>query len=299
MDGPRARGAGLRLRALAALLLAGVAPAPSSLYDRPGVTHNDQCLATADGRPAVLRALDGEQLQTLFGALTDPLEARETCSSAPGIRFEGIEAVAAGGVPMYYTWPLEDGLQGPGFIAADELAGAPVLVAADGAGNGRPAPPAPGEPAYAITPQDISKEQGYGGPASGRWYTYSVYGRPVGGAEFALMTWSWIDVAGGGIARATVAQGELFRPAAVAPITLASIARQGQVQNGTVTARYGYVEAGGERLYGWMVTSHTFDGRCYDHMAYAGGGEPLAGTLCPEGLLGDVLADGSSLTGPL
>jgi hypothetical protein len=150
---------------------------------------------------------------------------------------------------------------------------------------------------YAIAPQDIAHEQRYQGPGGGLWYTYSVYGRPVGGARFALMTWSWVDVVGGGIARAAVSQGERFHPADVSPISLDTSAGEGQPTNGEVTARYGYVWDGVQRVYGWMVASHTFGETCFDHMAYAGGGPPLAGTLCPEGMLRDSIGDAPMLGG--
>jgi hypothetical protein len=266
--------------------------ASASLYDRPGVSHNEQCVPTLHGAPVLVRGLEGEQLRTLAGPVSEPPEAGETCAAAAGVRLEGIEAVNAGGVRMYYSWPLEGGQQASGFVAASELAAAPALDAADAAGNGQPAPPAPGEPAYAVRPEDIAPSQRYGGPSTSAWYTYSVYGRPLGGAAFALMTWSWIDVAGGGIARAAVPEGALFHPADVQPITLASAAGAGQPANGTVTVRYGYAATGSKRLYGWMVTSHTFDGVCFDHMAYAGGGPPLGGTLCAAASLADSIVDG-------
>jgi hypothetical protein len=203
--------------------------------------------------------------------------------------------VHANGLTLYYSWPLEGGEQASGFVAGEELAGAPRLDAADAAGNGSPASPAPGEPVFRVKPEDVASGQRYEGPSTGDWYTYSVYGRPLGGAAFALMSWSWVDVAGGGIARAAVAAGALFHPANVQPITLSSAAGPGRPANGTVTVRYGYVSGGGERLYGWMVTSHTFDGACYDHLTYAGVGAPLAGTLCPEGELADSIGDGPGL----
>jgi hypothetical protein len=268
---------------------------PAGAFDRPGVTHDEQCVATVGGSRVIVRDAEGAQLRTLAGPVSEPPEAREMCAGAAGVRLEGIESVRAAGLTLYYSWPLEGGEQAPGFVAGGELAAAPRLLAADGAGNGSPAPPAPGEPAYRVRPEDIASEQRYEGPSTGHWYTYSVYGRPLGGAAFALLSWSWIDVAGGGIARAAVAAGAMFHPADVRPLTLSSAAGPGLPANGTVTVRYGYVLGGGERLYGWMVTSHTFDGACYDHMAYAGVGAPLAGTLCPEGELSDSIGDGPGL----
>lgn len=278
--------------------LAGEAPAgalpseaPARLYDRPGVSHNSQCLQTVAGASVPVRDLQGHQLQTAAGPVVDPPEARETCAARAGVRLEGIEAVRAGALTLYYSWPFEGGAQASGFIAAGQLVGAPSLVAADAAGNGAPAPAAVGEPLYAIAPEDIASVQRYRGPGGGRWYTYSVYGRPLGAAAFALMSWSWVDVLGGGIARAAVSEGELFHPARVQAITLASAPAEGAPPDGSVTARYGFVQTGSERLYGWMVSSHTFEGLCYDNMAYAGGGPPLAATLCPEGALADSIGD--------
>jgi hypothetical protein len=283
-----------RLASWALGALVALAPAPASLYDKPGVRHNEQCLPTLGGASVLVRGLEGEQLRTLAGPVSEPPEARETCAAGAGVRLEGIEAVTAGSLRMYYSWPLEGGQQASGFIAGSELAGAPLLEAAAAAGNGQPAPAAPGEPVYAVRPEDIASVQRYAGPSTGDWYTYSVYGRPLGGAAFALMTWSWIGVAGGGIARAAVPEGALFHPSDVQPITLAS-APGGLPANGSVTARYGYVSNGSERLYGWMVSSHTFEGMCFDHMAYAGGGPPLAGTLCPADALSDSIGDGLGL----
>ncbi len=265
------------------------------MYDKPGVRHNEQCVQSPADKRVLVRDLEGQALETYGGALSDPMQLGETCSRQAGVRLEGIESLSSHGITMYYTWPLEAGQQSPGLIAAGELASPPTLDAGDAAGNGAPAPPAPGAPAYAITPQDVAHEQRYQGGS--RWYTYSVYGRPVGGARFALMTWSWIDVRGGGIARAALAEGELFYPADVAPITLDTSAGAGQPANGTVTARYGYAWDGGARVYGWMVTSHTFGATCFDHMAYVGGGPSLAGTLCPEGMLRDSIENVGLLGG--
>jgi hypothetical protein len=276
------------------MCLVGISPPPSwaaeppATYDRAGVIHNEQCIETTADKPVVVRDVEGDQLQTAAGPLSDPPERAETCSTRPGIRFQGIEAVSAKAMTMYYTWPFEGGRQSPGFVWVDELASRPTVERDDAARNGAPAPLAPGEPAYRVTPEDIASEQLYKGPSTGRWYTYSVYGRSVGAAKFALMMWSWIDVRGGGIARAAVAEGEMFHPADVQPISLQSSSGEGQPANGTVTVRYGYVFNGTGRVYGWMVTSHTFNGVCHDHMAYAGGGAPLAETLCPVSSTGAV-----------
>ena len=274
----------------------GLAPAA---YDRSGMTHNIQCIATNGDRPVAVRDVEGEPLRVLAGGrsqqLADPpLHALAEPGGRRCIRIQGLEALDASGLRMYYTWPFEPdevargaAAQYPGLVAASELAEAPALDRGLARAYGRPAPAAPGEPAYVIAPADMNApEQLYHGPSSGRLYSYSPYGKDVGGAQFALLTWTWIDAAGGGIARAAVAEGERFYPADVEPIEQHSVAADGHTVNGEVIARYGYVAHGSERTYGWMATSHVVllagETRCVDQMRYAGGGPALAGTLCAE-----------------
>jgi hypothetical protein len=268
----------------------------SSIYDKSGVEHNEQCVKTTENKRVAVRGVNGNQLQAVSGAVTDPPEATETCKSGAGIRFQGIEAVKAKGMTMYYTWPFEKGAQSPGFVWVYELASAPSVNIAYAHGNGASAPLG-SEPYYKITPDKIETEQGYQG--GGSWYTYSPYGLPVGGAKFALMTWSWIDVGGGGIARAAVEEGETFYAADVRPITTESYSQSGTA-DGTVTARYGMVNSGEKLVWGWMVASHTYNGLCYNHMAYSGGGTALPETLCPGVSAGghsDVTPDQATLEG--
>jgi hypothetical protein len=258
-------------------------------YDRAGVSHNEQCVKTTEDRSVVVRDVEGNQLQTSAGPVTDPPEQAEICSDGAGIRFQGIESVSAKGMTMYYTWPFGGGGQAPGFVWVNELTSVPTVHLRYAKSNGATAPPAPGEPVYWITPTTISHEMCYSNVSAenkipsdcGAWYEYAPYGEPISGARFTLMTWSWIDVSGGGIARAAVAEGELFYPANVQPISLPSTSGENRPENGRVTVRYGYVPNGTEKVYGWMVTSHVFDGVCHNHMAYAGGGAPLSATLCP------------------
>ena len=297
-----------RLRAACATALAGSlccapgahgAALSAAAYDRNGMTHNIQCIATRGGRPVAVRDVEGEQLRARVGgrslALSDPpLHPLAEPGSRRCIRIQALEALGASGLRMYYTWPLEpdevapgSAAQYPGLVAASELAEPPVLDAAVADAYGRPAPAAPGEPAYTITPADMNApEQLYPGPSSGRLYSYSPYGKDVGGAQFALLTWTWIDADGGGIARAAVAEGERFYPSDVEPVVQHSVAGDGHTVNGEVIARYGYVAHGSERTYGWMATSHVVllegQARCIDQMRYAGGGPALADTLCPE-----------------
>ncbi len=262
--------------------------APTS-WNKAGVSHALVCVAPTKGSEALARDIEGSALQTLTGpvAREKPEVGGEACKSKAGYQIQAIEAVASAGLTLYYLWPFNAATQAPGFVARSELASAPKLNEAARAGNGTAAPAAPGNPQYRIQPEDMVGPKGsahelfYKGGET--LYEFAPYGRPVGGAEYALMTWSWINVSGGGIARAAVKEGAAFYPANVQPITSATLNSSGAPNGGTVTVRYGYVlHNGSEKTYGWMVTKHTFEGRCYDHMTYVGGGAQLPETLCPE-----------------
>jgi hypothetical protein len=262
---------------------------PASERDRPGVSHHEQCVATAGGGAIAIRGVAGEQLSNEAGAVLDVPEA---CHGTAGLLLQGIESISARGFPMYYAWPRSI-VNSPGFVRAGELAGTVSVKAADAAGNGRPAPPAPGDPYYIVEPARIPGQQCYPGRARPNpscrhgFLSFEPYGLPTGDdPSYTLMTWSWTDVAGGGIARAAVPAGARFFPADVEPIMTESYGPAGEA-DGSVTVRYGYVETGEGQVYGWMVASSVFEGAqaegrqgCEDHMIYGGGGPPLAGTLC-------------------
>jgi hypothetical protein len=102
---------------------------------------------------------------------------------------------------------------------------------------------------------------------------YAIYGDPsedlgppadrARGVKYTMLTWSWINVRGGGVARAIVADGAPFRPCSDVPvITLAS---DGDATSKTITgwveARYGAIRTGdGAWLYGWIVARHAHEG---------------------------------------
>jgi hypothetical protein len=267
------------LSALApSLALAEESPAK---WNKGGVQTEQTCVTLKPGvARAAVRDVEGNQLQSSSGAVFDAPEAKEQCSSTAGIGFEQMEAVVAKGLTMYYTRPFEGGGQSHGFISVGELAGTPSVNSSNEAGNGTEAPPAPGAPVYLVIPADIPGVQGYIGPSDGNWHTYSVYGRPLAGAKFALMSWSWTEVEHGGVGRAAVAEGIVFHPANVFPIASTSVSGA-RTPNGEVVVRYGYVYNGTKNIWGWMVVSHIGpNGECVNHMAYAGGGPPLPGTLC-------------------
>jgi hypothetical protein len=74
-----------------------------------------------------------------------------------------------------------------------------------------------------------------------------------------LLEWSWINVRGGGVARALVRNGDKFyRCADVPPIQLLSVTdAQSKTPTGWVEAVYGAIRTGGGGwLYGWIVSAH-------------------------------------------
>ena len=98
---------------------------------------------------------------------------------------------------------------------------------------------------------------------------YAIYGSPATDLgpdadrkrdiRYTMLTWSWINVRGGGVARALARSGEKFyRCADVPAITLASVNEaQQKTPTGWVEAVYGAIPTGdGHRLYGWIVSAH-------------------------------------------
>jgi hypothetical protein len=84
--------------------------------------------------------------------------------------------------------------------------------------------------------------------------------------HYSTLTWSWIDVGGGGMNRILLAPGQDIRRCDVDPIRYDSWApgsdpnSDGQV-NGYVIAQYVQTPVGnGKFLYGWMVWQHYWDG---------------------------------------
>ncbi|HEU4641966.1 MAG TPA: hypothetical protein VFS44_05865, partial [Gemmatimonadaceae bacterium] len=98
---------------------------------------------------------------------------------------------------------------------------------------------------------------------------YAIYGSPAEdlgpaadrarGIRYTMLTWSWINVRGGGVARAIVKDGTPFYGCLdVPPIELAAVAdARTQTPTGWVRAVYGAIRAGdGQWLYGWIVDAH-------------------------------------------
>jgi hypothetical protein len=101
---------------------------------------------------------------------------------------------------------------------------------------------------------------------------YAIYGDPsedLGtpadrrrGIRYTMLTWSWINTRGGGVARALVKDGAEFRRCKDVPaIRLTSVADAAtQAPTGWVEAQYGAIRSGERWLYGWIVAEHRHGG---------------------------------------
>lgn len=200
------------------------------------------------------------------------------------------------GKTLYYVWEWQahtaDG-DLPGLVAQSDLASTPSLSPTGANGNGNAAEFifSAGHPVYTVTPTPIPWDFGYRGATdnlSHQFAPYGQYGSAVRRPNYALLSWNWIDVGGGGIGQASVRAGEPFYPATnVAPIESPVFAYAGTGQPlgttriGTVTARYGAVWNGVRQVWGWMVMSHSYEGGgCVNHVAYSSG-TALPNTTCP------------------
>jgi hypothetical protein len=123
--------------------------------------------------------------------------------------------------------------------------------------------------AHTVSVHSIPLDMKYLNSAQTSAIPYAIYGSPATDLgpdadrkrdiRYTMLTWSWINVRGGGVARALVRNGEKFyRCADVPAITLASVNdAQQKTPTGWVEAVYGAIPTGdGHRLYGWIVSAH-------------------------------------------
>ena len=145
---------------------------------------------------------------------------------------------------------------------------APLAGKGQLAGNGTACLDRQAEP-YRISVQSIPNDMRYLNSRQTNAIPYAIYGNPsedlgtaadrARGVKYTMLTWSWINTRGGGVARALLRDGEEFyRCMDVPPIQLASVSdATTKTVTGWVTAVYGGVRAGsGDWLYGWAVQAH-------------------------------------------
>ena len=123
---------------------------------------------------------------------------------------------------------------------------------------------------------------------------YAIYGDPsedlgpasdrARGIRYTMLTWSWINTRGGGVARALVRDGASFsRCTDVPAIRLASVGdAQAKAPTGWVEAQYGAIGSGDRRLYGWLVSSHRHgDETVVEHLRPATGDQRSLAPAAP------------------
>lgn len=101
---------------------------------------------------------------------------------------------------------------------------------------------------------------------------YSSYGDPAAqgsgaasGIHYSYLSWSWINVAGGGVVRAVLPEGQVVHRCDVPSIKLDSVREDGS-KNGWVRAIYVRAAVGDQWVYGWIVHSHSYEGTTVYHV---------------------------------
>lgn len=249
---------------------------PASKYDAPGQLHNNVCATPryADLDPNLgiyLRYLDSSWtgFSLLNPAFTDP----PACASGQ-IRLDLHEVVPSPGGDLVFH------RGGSGYVDSQNVKYGQVKVADLNGPLPNPVPSGDGRgapcttllsTAYKASIQPIPDPMKYktpeeaGGNNSGASYLH--YGDPASqqgdrhDIHYSTITWSWIDVSGGGHNRVLLAPGQDVRPCDVTPIKRDSWDTSGNV-NGWVIARYVQtsVPGGTKPLYGWMVWQHRYFG---------------------------------------
>jgi hypothetical protein len=274
---PALRAAGAcRVGIALALLLLALPPAaqatqPASTYDAPGQRHDNVC-ANPAGPSLNLRYLDGSPTGfTLSNALAF---ADGSCATGQ-IRLDLHEVVS---LPNN-TGALVFHRGGNGYVDAEnvkygqvlvsDLAGALPNPVPSGGGRGDPCPLANGRNRYAVSVQSIPAPMKYKTPAqaggNNAGASYLHYGDPASDQgsrhdiHYSTLTWSWVDVSGGGHNRALLAPGQIVQRCDVKAIRRDAWDPTGAV-DGWVIARYVRTSMGGAALYGWMVWEHEYFG---------------------------------------
>lgn len=102
------------------------------------------------------------------------------------------------------------------------------------------------------SPEDTNGYSSYGDPAQ----QGSAAGSPI---HYTYLNWSWLNVAGGGVVRALVPEGQVVHRCDVPSIKLDTVTEDGK-KNGWVRAIYVKTAIGDQWVQGWMVHSHQHDG---------------------------------------
>ena len=261
------------LGVMAGVLLVAVPSAawavePASTYDAPGQRHNTVC-ASLRGSSLNLRYLSGSP--TGF-VLPNTLTFADGSCSTGQIRLDLHEIVSspAGSLVFHRGGNGYSDAQNVkyGQVALSDLATTLPAPVPSGGGRGNPCRLASNH-RYAVSVRSIPSPMKYKTPAAAggnnTGASYLHYGDPASDQgsrhdiHYSTITWSWIDVSGGGHNRALLASDQVVKRCDVQEIRRDSWDTAGAI-NGWVTARYVRTSMGGTPLYGWMVWKHKFYG---------------------------------------
>ena len=262
---------------------------PAATYDAAGQKHDDVCVKFARGLSSLnLRYLSGGP--TGFALLPGMLEFTDGSCAKGQLRLDLHEVVTVPSSVRTYDPSLRPSERlvfhrgGSGYLdaqnvrygqlAASQLSKLPKPVPSGG-GRGNPCQTVLDTP-YEVSVQPIPEDMKYKSPAQAggdnAGASYLHYGDPAAQQgnpsnaqiHYSTLTWSWIDVAGGGHNRILLAPGQDIRLCDVDPIKRDSWAPSSEypdgLVNGWVIARYVQTRVGdGPTLYGWMVWQHHFE----------------------------------------
>jgi hypothetical protein len=245
------------------------ASAPADDYNFDGATHNMQGIFLNKSNVQLYDG-SGQQLGLV-------INNKPNDSFPDGrLRFQGMEAITVGGRTYYYNWGVGGSDGQSGHVWISDMSARPTIDAnarggSGGLMNGRTAPDIfltnGTRKSYFITPTAIPSQMYYIGPSTGLLYQYANYGVPADpySTSHTPLSWSWINKTGGGIVRCQMKTNETFYPADVATININSVDANRNV-NGSVKAMYGSLWNGAQRIFGWTVHSHIYQGTYVPHI---------------------------------
>jgi hypothetical protein len=260
--------AGAAVAAMLAVPVAAGATEGASKYNAPGQHHNDVCANPAVS-PLPLRYLSGAV--TGF-SLSSTVFSSGPCSNGQ-VRLDLHEVVPSPQGNLVFH------RGGSGYYDSQNVKYGQLLVSQLQAPLPAPVPAGDGRGAacktlladqYKSSIQPIPSPMKYKSPAEAggdnTGASYLHYGDPASqqgdrhDIHYSTLTWSWINVAGGGHNRVLLAPDQDIRLCDVKAIKRDSWDTAGNI-NGWVIARYVQTSVpGGAKLYGWMAWQHQYYG---------------------------------------
>jgi len=253
--------------ALFAWVTTALATVPADRFNGPGQGHSDVCvrlaspfalLRYADGTPTgfeLSRRLVFENRDCALGRVRIDLHERIPTDRGPLVFHRGGLGYADAQNVKY------------GGLLTDDIDSRLPRPRRPGGGRGSAVRLADDVP-YRLAIRSVPRRMKYKRPqdtpkhsnAGASFLHYGDPGADQGDREdvhYTYLTWSWVDVQGGGMVRALLAPNQVIRLCDVEPIAMKSWDHDGH-RNGTVTARYVRAFVGRCPLHGWILWSHLY-----------------------------------------